>query len=730
MKPTYFNENAYSIYPKFVKPTVSKKYEIETPETQFEWQVFTLFHQAKKQLYREEYGLAFDSFHEVSHLILKTVHPKLPSNPYDNYYQKVPMMMELVEPMMKRSAEILRDSPLHRYAFPATIVDKNMSLSPDLAKKIDQVNAAGISMGSSRTAVTELVEGAIQAAEKKNMEEALKLYSEAMKAVPETDQTLQAHLKHDMAILNERINKSAEAVKLANESAVLFEASKNVENQVKSLNIANMVLSLSEKDAEAKEVQVKIDSLVKNNHLQFMTPGVTALGGTSITPSGALTGPVADFIKSPGNEGTRLSAAANKSELDLSENLAVRAQATSFISMDYLVNQPAVEEKKITINGMENNVSISLSGNLIDGMKGYYTDLSKSQDLGILTGFLINPTQMVAYLPHMYFYIIPMAMADCEMGMGKKMAAAQRMENVLAYPYLNVDVEVVDIWTKLADCILDLGDESYKNAKDDVAKYSTAQTWYEKIVKADGTLDAQSPLYKDPKFGKIKQRVLDVLKGPQISFTLDGTTTLTENPQIVIKIREAEAMLFQIKSKLNFFGFHKDYIPPFSFQYLQDTARYFAQHASQMEQKYIQYKSTAENEELRADQMAQQVELAQESVILEKRGVAEAQAGIDVAIANRDYAETRKKNAIDQKNEFNDVRWELLEYAQAESWASASSVDGDDQVKLTWNGNYYNSSKKKRNEVLKDLAYHKTKITNELQANKLADEVAAAEDFQ
>src|SRR5690606_1575904 len=117
--------------------------------------------------------------------------------------------------------------------------------------------------------------------------------------------------------------------------------------------------------------------------------------------------------------------------------------------------------------------------------------------------------------PHMYFYILPMAMADCEIGLGKKMPAAQRMENVLAYPYLNEDVEVVNIWTKLADCMLDLGDESYKNAKDEVAKYSSAQTWYEKIVKTDGTLDASSPLYKDPKFAKIKQRVLDVLKGPQ-----------------------------------------------------------------------------------------------------------------------------------------------------------------------------------------------------------------------
>ena len=371
-------------------------------------------------------------------------------------------------------------------------------------------------------------------------------------------------------------------------------------------------------------------------------------------------------------------------------------------------------------------MTIALNGDVVANMTAYYTALSKTRDLGILTGFCTTPTQMVAYLPHMYFYVIPMAMADCEIGMGKYTTALNTLEEILKYPYLNQGAEVVSIWTKMADTIIELGDNAYKNARDDADSFTGAKTWYEKIILTEGGIDPDSPLYKDAKFSSIKERVSNILAGPPQFITADRVTTLNENPALLYRLREAETMLFQIKSGLNFFGFDINYIPPFSFEYLQNTARYFAQHASQIEQKYIQYKSTAENEELRYDQMTQQVELAGQTVILEQRGVAEANAGIKVSQENIDYAETRKKNAVDSVNEFNEVRWELLEYAEAEAWANASSVDGDDQVKLTWNGHHYNSNKKKRNEVIQDLAYRKTKITHELQANKLADEVAAA----
>lgn len=189
-------------------------------------------------------------------------------------------------------------------------------------------------------------------------------------------------------------------------------------------------------------------------------------------------------------------------------------------------------------------------------------------------------------------------------------------------------------------------------------------------------------------------------------------------------------MLIQINPGLNYFSFGIDYYPPFSFEYLQTTARYFGQQASQIEQRYIQFKSTAETEELRREQMNQQAEVAGQSVILEQRGVAEANAGVAVAKASLNYAEVQRQNAQDSTDSFNDVRWELLEYAAAEAWANAASVDHDDKVLLTWSGNYYNANDKGRPHVIQDLAYRRTEITNELEAEKLQAAIDAANAYK
>ena len=103
--------------------------------------------------------------------------------------------------------------------------------------------------------------------------------------------------------------------------------------------------------------------------------------------------------------------------------------------------------------------------------------------------------------------------------------------------------------------------------------------------------------------------------------------------------------LGQIAAGLNFFGIGPDYVPPFSFEYLQNTARYFAQHAAQVEQRYIQFKSTGENEELRREQMDQQAELARPRSSSSSRGLAEAQAGVEVARPSLNYADVQRDNA-------------------------------------------------------------------------------------
>lgn len=157
MQPKYMLENTYTIYPKLVTASVVKSYQVETPESSFEWKVFSLFHQGKKHLYHEEFSLALDSFRELMHLIFNTVHPTLPPDPNANPYSVLPLLPGLLDPMLKRTAEILRDTPVDRYTFRATIVDKNKKLAANLAAKIDKVTGAGLQVASHHGQITEQI---------------------------------------------------------------------------------------------------------------------------------------------------------------------------------------------------------------------------------------------------------------------------------------------------------------------------------------------------------------------------------------------------------------------------------------------------------------------------------------------------------------------------------------------------------------------------------------------
>ncbi len=206
--------------------------------------------------------------------------------------------------------------------------------------------------------------------------------------------------------------------------------------------------------------------------------------------------------------------------------------------------------------------------------------------------------------------------------------------------------------------------------------------------------------------------------------------SLNENPALTSRVLRARQRLQQIAASFNFFGFAVDYLPPFSFEYLQNVARYFAQHAMQVEQQYIQFKTQAENEEFRREQLEQQAEVARASVDLEERNVAEANAGIAVARATLNYAQVGLNNANQAQNDFNNTRWELLELAELDAWASAASVSKDDEINLTIsNYTYYNTSNTRRSLVLQDLAYRRTRLSQDLEANRLQRDINAAQAY-
>src|SRR5262249_41533063 len=637
-EPIYMSENRYSYVGRWKTP-VSTEYEAENAGTQFELRVQSLFGEGQRYLQEEEYNLALDKFRDLMGLILRTAHPKMPVDPNSLPYFPFPKHLALIDTFAMKAADILNRNPVIHYEFPGALFSANPVLPADAEGQLKPLLDMGLQIKSFQSSLKDSVNAAVDLADEKNWAGAIAQYNKALEQVPANEVLARASIFHDLAILNEKAGNKDRAMEFSQTSAKLFSEAKTPEAAVQAFDTANGIFARGGNQAKADEFAKAAAAIRATTNL-----------GPVLGPR-LRTGLTVKDTRVLGNIG-------NLRELPLSAAAILSTPAAPTLMM--LAYLPATaEQKAYKIQGVAESATIVLDANAAANVKTLLTTISNSLDLQIVEGYFATSVQWVAYLPHMYFFVIPMAMGDCFAGMGNLKQAEQEYTDVLAYPFINKKYEIPKLWTRLAQVYLDLGDTAYRAAKDPVAAFAAAKANYEQVVLLNKTLDATSPLYKDAKFAPIRTRVANFLAAP-------APATFNDNPAILTLVLEALTKLQQIAANLNFFGFGADYVPPFSFEYLQNTARYFAQQASQIEQRYIQFKSQAENEEFHREQLDQQAEVARQTVVLEQRGVAEAQAGINVAQAGLNYAEVQRQNAVATQTDFNNVRWELLELSEAE----------------------------------------------------------------
>ncbi len=736
MEPAYMSELRYSYLIGSYRPPASRDFEVESPENAFEGRVQALYVQGQAHLHHGEYNLALDSFRELQALILRIAHPRLPVDPNRFRGLAFPVDAALVDILANRTAETLKAVPAVRYDFPSAMVSQQVLVPAPVAAKLAGVVNAGVQVSSFHAAVSTQLEAALAEVGKENWTGALKIYNAALAQVPATESIVQGSLLQDMAILAEKAGNKGDAEQFATKSVAAINAAAQPDAQVQVLDTATGVLQRIGKgdvatrfaDQAAKIRGTTNVNAVVDQRLSSVAVAEPALSRLSVVSRVERLSTIGALGR-PGVGAATITvplATAAAAPIGTVAASTVSAAPVSSVAAPALIGlnfvRPDAVTKTFTMQGTAAAASIVLDNNAGANMLAFLQTVSTTVDLGLLTAYLFDRVQMVAYLPHMYFFVLPMSVGDCLAGMGNLQQAADQYASVLPYRFINQRLEAVKLWTRMAQTFLDMGDLAYRQAKDSIAQFAAAKAFYERIVKTDRTLDATSALYASALFAGIKTRVTAFLAA-------GDPVAHDDNPAIMAIVLQASNRLQQIAQGMNFFGFGADYAPPFSFEYLQNTARYFAQQASQIEQRYIQFKSQAENEALRREELDQQAEVAAQSVVLEQRGVAEAQRGIDVAAASRDYAQTQLANANQSKADFQNTRWELLELAEAEAWASASAVDHDDEVKLTWNGSYYSSSKKPRNQVLQDLAYQRGRLSQDLEAKKLDREIAAAQAY-
>ncbi len=714
VQPSYLRENTYSYLVGTFRPATTAVYQETTAETAFQDTVQSLFMEGQQHLQHREYNLARSAFRELMALILHTANPQIPVDP-NRARVDFPMDPSLVDVLSARSVAVMSALPVVRYDLPTSIGSPVSVLPAAVDNQLANVAQAGLQIASYHWRVEQNLNAALASVDAQDWKGALAAYQTALHFTPESESLVRGALFQDMAVIAEKSGDKTTAVQLAQQSVNALSSVSQLDVRVFSLDTAQGIVRRAGNNDLATQFANQATQIRSTTNLNPVAGSPPPPPVRLIPLAGRGSRPV------PSEMGPKLTTNGRGLVAATSEGLlGINVLAPSLIASQVITQQ--VPLKTFTTYGLTDRAQIVLDAGAAANSKAFLQQLSITTDLGLLTRYLLDPVQMVAYLPHMYFFVIPMAMGDCLAGMGDLDAAIAEYQSVLNYPYINQNVEIVKLWTRLAQAYLDQGDAAYRAARDDTTQYNTALKSYVNIVVTADKVAPTSPLYADPKFATILSRVQAFLQAPD-------KTAHNDNPAITSLVLQALGRIQQIGQSLNFFGFGADYTPPFGFEYLQNTTRYFGQQASQIEQRFIQFQSQAESAELQRDQMAQQAEVARQSVVLEQRGVAEAQAGVAVANASINYANVQVVDAQQSRQDFLSTRWEDLELAEAEAWASASAVDHDDEVKLSWNGNYYSSSHKPRNQVLQDLAYQRTRLSQDLEAKRLDREIASAQAY-
>lgn len=725
MVPKYFIENRYSFVVDALPTLRNVDYEIDTPETAFERDVQLQLATANRLLMAGKYSAALDKYRHLRGVIAAVIHPTLSVLNASRIDWTTISKAEIIDTVVAKSAQLLKNTPVVHSTFPQTFRSSEVTLPDAVATQFAVFAEAGVKDRNLR--IGGLLDEADALVEAKDFAKAADVFQLAFNATE--DRNLQGALLHDMGIIQERSGNRDKALATLKRGAGLFEQQNNRESQTKVLIALAATQARGGATADANATLKQVNELnQKHNLFAIITEKASriTLSGKNLEtlnrPRIDL-GPVINRpILTPITQIPRPFDEVTVAPAQVTEEF--KAQPVELMATKVFATRKT--QKQLTVLDSSNKPQrVQLDGNAAQSLTTFYQQLSATSDLKLLMGYLSDYTITVAYLTHVYYWVIPMAIGDCHAALGSYAEAETEYLSTLNYKFLNQAIESVNLWLRLAELYLDWGDRLYRQARNVVVEFAQAKQKYELIMRLNNTIDQDSPLYKSAKFAQMRNRANAVIQARFVN-----NTAIAENPRILMVILRARMQLTKIANELNFIGLGV-HIPPFSFEYLQNLARYFTQHASQVEQMYIQFKSTGENEELREQQLAQQADIAAASVELEERGLDEAQEGVDVAQANLNHASVQAQNATQSAADFNNVRWELLELDTLTAWASASAVDRDDQVKLTITGyTYYGAEDKRRNVVLKELANQRTRITHDLEAARLQREINAANAYR
>jgi tetratricopeptide (TPR) repeat protein len=301
---------------------------------------------------------------------------------------------------------------------------------------------------------------------------------------------------------------------------------------------------------------------------------------------------------------------------------------------------------------------------------GYEARLSATTHLD-LRAAVLTAADLSVQLAHLFYYVIPVGLAEAYAGLGDWVTARQWLYRAADYPYLNQALEAPALWLRIAQTHLGQGDALYKSDE-----FPPALAAYGGVVAVDGT-PGDAPLFAHPALAGTGTLVATLLSDP-------ATLPAELDPGLGAVVLDIAAKVRQLAAHLDWFGVPAAFVPPFTFDYLQNAARFLAQQAQAAERDYIQFMERYDSGKLTRVQLNQAAAASAADEAVARQQAVAAQAEVTLALTAQTLANTRKSNAVAARSAYhtmaNEQIWletDMAWYSSQNSWELNNPIPGD-----------------------------------------------------
>ncbi|WP_327097133.1 tetratricopeptide repeat protein [Nocardia vinacea] len=327
-----------------------------------------------------------------------------------------------------------------------------------------------------------------------------------------------------------------------------------------------------------------------------------------------------------------------------------------------------------------------------------------------------TPTTFVAYLTHLFFYVLPLAIAETYAKLGRYEQAVSTYAGILNYPWLNTAYEGADLWQRMASTQVLWGDSLFRRGES-----AEALAHYEQIVTLPYAVPVDSPLYAPTPFAAASAQAGEVVKD------LSGRRSRAVNPKVAEIVTAAARQLLKIDAGLNILGLSDDYVPVLRFTYLQSAANFLADNAIQAARTFIQFRSQAEQQRFERMQLESAVTLNEAAVQVEVKRQEDAALETVVAARTHSLTESRKAHAEANLTDWDTIGRDVADQNAALSYAANAANDHD----ITYTGVRYQGETHDYSGDVEDffdvVGEEREWLNFELQRNRLTRAVEEAE---